>query len=95
MRLCSGHPKVHCGTIVEGSWEGCTVGPPGSLTIPFFYFILFIYFVCLSVCLFGWFFYEIARLEISPSDTGCMRLRGSSLKQVSTANQILSQSINR
>ena len=43
MRLCSGHPKVHFGTIVEGSWGGgggggggggeCTVGPPGSLTI--------------------------------------------------------------
>ena len=39
VRLCSGHPKVHFGTIVEGSWGwrggggGCTVGPPGSLTI--------------------------------------------------------------
>ena len=22
MRLCSGHPKVHFGTIVEGSWGG-------------------------------------------------------------------------
>ena len=34
MRLCSGHPKVHFRTIVEGSWEGrgCSVGPPGSLT---------------------------------------------------------------
>ena len=21
-RLCSGHPKVHFGTIAEGSWEG-------------------------------------------------------------------------
>ena len=33
VRLCSGHPKVHIGTIVEGSWGACTVGPPGSLTI--------------------------------------------------------------
>ena len=39
MRLCLGHPKVHFGTIVEGSWgrgggrEECTVGPPGSLTM--------------------------------------------------------------
>ena len=37
VRLCSGHPKVHFGTIVEGSLGGgggggCTVGPPGSLT---------------------------------------------------------------
>ena len=32
VRLCLGHPKVHFGTIVEGSWGGCTVGPPGSLT---------------------------------------------------------------
>ena len=37
MRMCSGHPKVHFGTIVEGSWGGggwggCTVGPLGSLT---------------------------------------------------------------
>ena len=35
VRLCSGHPKVHFGTIVEGSWggwRGCSVGPPGSLT---------------------------------------------------------------
>ena len=35
VRLCSGHPKVHFGTIVEGSGGrggGCTVGPPGSLT---------------------------------------------------------------
>ena len=38
MRLCSGHPKIHFGTIVEGSWKGGggggggTVGPPGSLT---------------------------------------------------------------
>ena len=32
--MCSGHPKVHFGTIVEGSWgKGCTVGPPGSLTM--------------------------------------------------------------
>ena len=37
-QLYSGHPKVHFGTIVEGSWRGgggggvCTVGPPGSLT---------------------------------------------------------------
>ena len=27
-----GSDKVHFGTIVEGSWGGCTVGPPGSLT---------------------------------------------------------------
>ena len=36
VKLCSGHPKVHFGTIVEGSWGGgggCTVGPPGSPTI--------------------------------------------------------------
>ena len=33
VRLCSGHPKVYFGTIVEGSWVGCTVGPPCSLTI--------------------------------------------------------------
>ena len=36
VRLCSGHPKVHFGTIVEGSWRvgrGCTAGPTGSLTI--------------------------------------------------------------
>ena len=47
MRLCSGHPKVHFGTIVEGSWgwevgdggrgghgggRGLHGGPPGSLT---------------------------------------------------------------
>ena len=32
VRLCSGHPKVHFGTIVEGSWGGYTVGPLGSLT---------------------------------------------------------------
>ena len=33
VRLCSGHLKVHFGTIVEGSWGECTVGPLGSLTI--------------------------------------------------------------
>ena len=42
MKICSGYPKVHFGTIVEGSFAGagggggggrCTVGPPGSLTI--------------------------------------------------------------
>ena len=38
VRLCPGHPKVHFGTILEGSWGesgrggGCTVCPPGSLT---------------------------------------------------------------
>ena len=42
VRLCSGHPKVHFGTIVEGSggWGqgvggGCIWGPPGSLTTVF------------------------------------------------------------
>ena len=42
VRLCSGQPKVHFGTIVEGSWEGgdgCTEGPPDFLTI------------CIYVCL--------------------------------------------
>ena len=39
VRLCSGHPKVHFGTIVEGSLAGggegggCTGDPAGSLTI--------------------------------------------------------------
>ena len=40
VRLCSGHPKVHFGTIVEGFWGGwlggggvCSVGPPGSPTV--------------------------------------------------------------
>ena len=50
VRLCSGHPKVHFGTIVEGSCGGggggggwCTVGPPGSLTMC----------VCVCVCWLG------------------------------------------
>ena len=31
MRLCSGHPKVHFGTIVVGSLGGgCTKGPAGA-----------------------------------------------------------------
>ena len=47
MILCSGHPKVHFGTIVEGSWACVCVGgggrctggggggPPGSFTVVF------------------------------------------------------------
>ena len=30
VRLCSGHPKVHFGTIVEGSWRGMGGGGGGG-----------------------------------------------------------------
>ena len=51
VKLCSGHPKVHFGTIVEGSWGvggggGCTMGPPGSLTN--------VSALCLSSWIFRW-----------------------------------------
>ena len=62
MRLCLGHPKVHFGTIVEGSWvgevgggggEGKHVGPPDSLINTDVANTYTSYFGCRSICVCG------------------------------------------